>query len=55
MNKGTRAVFMMQRYDKVQEQLNDEAKGKWKLVTKDRVNDYDGMKSVKITLQRYCL
>ena len=28
MNKGTRAVFMMQRYDKVQEQLNDEAKGK---------------------------
>ena len=35
--------------------LNDKAKGKWKLVTKDGVNDYGGMKSVKITLQHYCL
>jgi hypothetical protein len=35
--------------------LNDKAKGKWKMVTKERVNDYGGMKGVKITLQCYCL
>jgi len=35
--------------------VNDRAKGKWQLVTKNRVNDYGGMKSVKIILQCYCL
>jgi len=34
--------------------LNYKAMGKWKLVTKDRLNVYGGMKSVEITLQCYC-
>jgi hypothetical protein len=46
-----RCTYMIKNKNK----LNDKAKGKWKLVTKDMVNDYGGKKCVMITLRRYCL
>jgi hypothetical protein len=59
MDTGTRAVFMMQRFDKGQEQDKITkhrvyTQNKWKLVIKGRVNDYGGIKYGNPLTLQYC-